>query len=39
MNDSWPKIFTSERALALGFTPDESADALVKSFLAQELSL
>ena len=34
--DSWPKVFTSERALALGFTPDASADALVQSFLSRE---
>jgi nucleoside-diphosphate-sugar epimerase len=34
--DGWPKAFTSERALALGFTPDASADALVDSFLAAE---
>ena len=34
--DGWPKAFTSERALALGFTSDASADALVQSFLAQE---
>lgn len=37
--DGWPRAFTSERALALGFTPDASADALVQSFLAQERSL
>jgi nucleoside-diphosphate-sugar epimerase len=34
--DSWPRAFTSERALALGFSRDASADALVQSFLAQE---
>lgn len=34
--DGWPKAFVSERATALGFTPDASADALVQSFLAQE---
>jgi D-erythronate 2-dehydrogenase len=39
MIDSWPKNFTSERALALDFTPDASADALVASFIAQEQSL
>ena len=37
--DGWPQSFTSARALALGFTPDASADALVQSFLAQERSL
>lgn len=37
--DGWPHAFTSERALALGFTPDASADALVQSFLAQEHSV
>lgn len=37
--DGWPKVFTSERALALGFSPDASADALVQSFLAQERTL
>ena len=34
--DGWPKAFTSERALALGITPDPSADALVTSFIATE---
>jgi nucleoside-diphosphate-sugar epimerase len=34
--DSWPKAFTSERALALGISPDASADVLVQSFLAEE---
>jgi len=34
--DGWPATFTSERALALGFTPDATADALVQSFLLQE---
>lgn len=34
--DGWPQAFTSARALALGFTADASADALVQSFLAQE---
>ena len=34
--DGWPRAFTSERALALGFSPDASADALVQSFLDQE---
>jgi nucleoside-diphosphate-sugar epimerase len=37
--DGWPQSFTSARALALGFTPDASADALVQSLLAQERSL
>jgi nucleoside-diphosphate-sugar epimerase len=37
--DGWPQSFTSARALALGFTPDASADALAQSFLAQERSL
>jgi nucleoside-diphosphate-sugar epimerase len=37
--DGWPQSFTSARALALGFTPDASADALVQSFLAQERRL
>jgi nucleoside-diphosphate-sugar epimerase len=37
--DGWPQSFTSARALALGFTPDASADGLVQSFLAQERSL
>jgi nucleoside-diphosphate-sugar epimerase len=36
--DGWPQAFTSERALALGFTPDASPEALVQSFLAQERS-
>lgn len=36
--NGWPRAFTSERAMALGFTPDASADALVQSFLAQERS-
>ena len=34
--DGWPAGFTSERALALGFAPDASADALVAAFLAHE---
>lgn len=34
--DGWPQAFTSERALALGFSPDPSPDALVQAFLAQE---
>ena len=34
--DGWPKAFTSERALALGFAPDTSADALVASFRASQ---
>lgn len=34
--EGWPKAFTSEHALALGFTPDASVDALVASFLASE---
>lgn len=34
--DGWPRAFTSARALALGFTPDASADALVRAFLAAE---
>jgi len=34
--DAWPRAFTSERALALGFTPDPSADAVVQAFLSQE---
>ena len=34
--DSWPKAFTSDRALALGFSSDVSAAALVDSFLAHE---
>jgi nucleoside-diphosphate-sugar epimerase len=34
--DGWPAGFTSERALALGFRPDDSADALVEAFLAAE---
>lgn len=37
--DGWPKVFTSSRAVALGFSPDASADALVQSFLAQERPL
>lgn len=37
--DGWPQNFTSERALALGFSPDASADALVQAFLAQESRL
>ncbi len=36
--DGWPRAFTSARALALGFTPDASADALVQAFLATELA-
>lgn len=34
--DGWPAGFSSERALALGFRPDDSADALVAAFLAHE---
>ena len=34
--DGWPRAFTSARAVALGFKPDESADALVTAFLASE---
>lgn len=34
--DGWPQGFTSGRALAQGFTPDETPDALVASFLASE---
>ncbi|HEX2548174.1 MAG TPA: NAD-dependent epimerase/dehydratase family protein [Ramlibacter sp.] len=34
--DAWPRVFTSRRALALGFTPDAGTDALVASFLAAE---
>lgn len=34
--DAWPRSFTSARALALGFSPDPSADALVQAFLVQE---
>ena len=37
--DGWPKVFTSARAVALGFSPDASADVLVQSFLAQERTL
>jgi nucleoside-diphosphate-sugar epimerase len=35
--DSWPRIFTSQRALALGLQPDASVDAVVKAFLASEV--
>lgn len=34
--DGWPRAFTSQRALALGFEPDASVDALVSAFLASE---
>jgi nucleoside-diphosphate-sugar epimerase len=37
--DGWPKTFTSERALALGFSPDETPDVLVASFLASEVAI
>ena len=30
--DGWPKAFTSARALALGFTPDASAESLVAAY-------
>ena len=34
--DGWPRAFTSQRALALGFEPDASVDALVSAFIASE---
>jgi hypothetical protein len=34
--DGWPRAFTSQRALALGFAPDAGVDALVSAFLASE---
>lgn len=34
--DGWPQDFTSQRALALGFTRDDSVHALVDAFLASE---
>jgi nucleoside-diphosphate-sugar epimerase len=34
--DGWPKVFTSQRALALGIQPDASADALVDGFINSE---
>ena len=34
--DGWPRAFTSQRALALGFEPDASVGALVSAFLASE---
>ena len=35
--DSWPRVFTSKRALALGLCPDASVDAVVEAFLASEV--
>jgi len=35
--DSWPRVFTSQRALALGLQPDASVDAVVEAFLASEV--
>lgn len=35
--DSWPRVFTSQRALALGLQPDASIDAVVGAFLASEV--
>ena len=35
--DSWPRAFTSQRALALGLQPDASVDAVVDAFLASEV--
>jgi nucleoside-diphosphate-sugar epimerase len=32
----WPRVFTSQRALALGIGPDISADALVSAFIQSE---
>lgn len=36
--DSWPSIFTSPRALALGLRPDASVDAVVEVFLTSEVT-
>lgn len=34
---SWPRVFTSQRALALGLQPDASIDAIVDAFLISEV--
>lgn len=34
--DGWPRAFTSQRALALGFSPDASVDTVVDAFRAAE---